>query len=66
MGTTFWIGAAIGGTISTDIEIHSLVIVTVATPSFWCDLDMLPNDATEISVVLVANSLTIPVDLNEH
>ena len=64
-------GAAIIGIISTGTEVRSQVIVsisTVTTPSFCCDLDVLPNDANKISVVLVGNMLnplTISVDINE-
>ena len=72
MGTAFWMGAATVGTMSTDIEISSPVIVSISavvTLSFWCNLDVLPNDANEISVVLVndmPNSLTNSVDIKER
>ena len=72
MGTAFWMGAAIVGTMITDIEIRSLVIVsvfTVVTPSFWCDLDALPKDANELSAVLlgdIPNSSTMSEDMNER
>ena len=72
MGTAFWMGATIVGTISTDIEIRSPVIVsisTVVTPSFWCDLDALPKDANEISAVLlgdIPNSSIVSEDMNER
>ena len=71
-GTAFCMGAAIVGTMSTNIEISSPVIVCISTvinPTFWCNLDVLPNDANQISVVLVGdmpNSLTISVDISEH
>jgi len=58
MGTVFWIGAAIVGSMRSNTKISSPVIVSilaVITPSFWCNLDVLPIDTKEISVVPVGN-----------
>lgn len=71
-GTTFWMGAAIVGTISTCIGISSPVrvsISTVATPSLWCVLAVLPNDAKDMSAVAVGdipNSLAISTERNDR
>ena len=71
MGTAFWMGAAIVGTMGTDIEIHSPVIIsisTVVTLSFGCDQMRFLKDANEISAVLlggIPNSSTMAVDMNE-
>jgi len=65
-------GAAIDGTISTDIGINSpdsVSTFTVATPSFCVVADVVPNDATVISTVEVGeicSSLAISVEINDR
>ena len=63
-------GAAMDGTIKTDIEISSLDCVsTVATPSLWCEVDVVPKDATAKStcnVGEICSSLAISAEINGY
>ena len=72
IGTAFWMGVAIVGTMSIETGIVlplTVSISTVVTGSFWCSLDVVPNDAREIfadEVGDMPNSLTMSTDIKEY
>ena len=65
-------GVAIVGTMSIETGIVlplTVSISTVVTGSFWCSLDVVPNDAREIfadEVGDMPNSLTMSTDIKEY